>query len=649
MRLSIIKGVIFFLLLHLIAVSAQEQPIENYNNYQSLDMRFILDASIDVNLLQSTATLSDMRVDLSFFPYETNLQDVLKITYPSSPSIQPKITKQYITYQWEDIKNHEKLSYGVDATIRTKSGLPFMTKTISFPLQVDAAHLEYTKAASFIDITPEIEKQASEIAAGETDAMRVIFKIADWTRKNIEYDLSTLTAETVQKSSWVLTNKQGVCDEITNLFISMLRSLGIPARFVSGMVYSNINYTWGPHGWAEVYLPDIGWVPFDVTFGQYGWIDPSHIKLKDDLDAGTPSAEYSWKSTSEDQMDISDAKLSTTLIGTGPLIDPFLKVHAEPYKKAVKQGSKVPLLVTIENTRNIYVAPIVVVTKAPGIDGSNIQEVLLKPEETKTIAWMMEIPPDAAPEYIYTSSIEVKTTFGNTAETEIKYATAYDPIDEEQALVIVNDLEDKAEKTTLDTVGFSCYTAKEMYYKGDPITVKCHLTSIDTQSLSLEACLRESCQDVKILPKEEREISFQLSSIDAGRLTASLEDSYRVKYALIPVKVIATPEVFINNIKPQTIPYGQLAEVSFDVETSTPIKKVTLDFGFDQLAFDVIEKSKEINLQISPKSLINGLKLELAYSDELGKIYTEEKTIKIPVTNVPWYAKIIFSIAKWFQ
>jgi hypothetical protein len=261
----------------------------------------------------------------------------------------------------------------------------------------------------------------------------------------------------------------------------------------------------------------------------------------------------------------------------------------------------------------------------------------------------MNIPPDAAPEFIYTSTIEVQTTFGNTAATEIKYATAYDAFNKEQADAIVKELEEQAEKTKLETIGFSCFTEQKMYYKGDPIKVICHLTSIDTQSLSVEACLREQCQDVKLLPKDERQLSFELPSIETGRLIASLEDSFRVTYAFVPVKVIATPEVSITNIKPETVPYGQQVDLTFDVETSTPITKVTIDFGFDQLNFDTIEKNKALSLQLSARHLMNGLEMELIYSDELGKIYTDKKTINIPVTNVPWYAEIIFSIAKWFQ
>ena len=66
-------------------------------------------------------------------------------------------------------------------------------------------------------------------------------------RKNVKYDITTSTEDVSQKSSWVLKNKIGVCDEITNLFISLNRASGIPARFVSGVVsYVDTTATFTP-------------------------------------------------------------------------------------------------------------------------------------------------------------------------------------------------------------------------------------------------------------------------------------------------------------------------------------------------------------------------------------------------------------------
>ena len=91
------------------------------------------------------------------------------------------------------------------------------------------------------DINNDIRLLASRIAHGEDDLYKVLFKLGIWIENNIVYNMSSLTADAAQKSSWVLENKYGVCDELTSLFISMARSLGIPARF-AGIVYTSDRY-----------------------------------------------------------------------------------------------------------------------------------------------------------------------------------------------------------------------------------------------------------------------------------------------------------------------------------------------------------------------------------------------------------------------
>jgi len=71
-------------------------------------------------------------------------------------------------------------------------------------------------------------------------------------------------------------NKSGVCDEIANVYVAMLRSLGIPARPAAGMVHdfdiddegNILPILAAGHAWVEFWLPDVGWVPADPTWGQ---------------------------------------------------------------------------------------------------------------------------------------------------------------------------------------------------------------------------------------------------------------------------------------------------------------------------------------------------------------------------------------------
>ncbi len=58
----------------------------------------------------------------------------------------------------------------------------------------------------------------------------------------------------------------GVCQDHAHAFIACARSLGIPARYVSGYLYSDDLSHLASHAWAEAWL-DGSWYCFDVTNG----------------------------------------------------------------------------------------------------------------------------------------------------------------------------------------------------------------------------------------------------------------------------------------------------------------------------------------------------------------------------------------------
>lgn len=66
---------------------------------------------------------------------------------------------------------------------------------------------------------------------------------------------------------YVVREGHGDCGQVSLLYISLMRTLGVPARWESGWMLhpGEVNY----HDWAEVYFEGVGWVPVDVSFGRY--------------------------------------------------------------------------------------------------------------------------------------------------------------------------------------------------------------------------------------------------------------------------------------------------------------------------------------------------------------------------------------------
>ncbi|CAD5106569.1 transglutaminase family protein [Zestomonas carbonaria] len=70
----------------------------------------------------------------------------------------------------------------------------------------------------------------------------------------------------------VLQSRRGVCQDFAHLMLACLRSLGLPARYVSGYLLTQpppgqprLIGADASHAWVSVYCPRHGWVDFDPT------------------------------------------------------------------------------------------------------------------------------------------------------------------------------------------------------------------------------------------------------------------------------------------------------------------------------------------------------------------------------------------------
>jgi hypothetical protein len=108
---------------------------------------------------------------------------------------------------------------------------------------------------------PEIVEAAKELL-GKDDVETV--------RKTMDFVTRTLRRGPYDPQDhgalWALHKKQGDCTEFADLFVALCRANNLPARFRQGFLVCDIPKGSTPkHDWAEVYLADYGWVPFDPS------------------------------------------------------------------------------------------------------------------------------------------------------------------------------------------------------------------------------------------------------------------------------------------------------------------------------------------------------------------------------------------------
>jgi transglutaminase-like putative cysteine protease len=117
---------------------------------------------------------------------------------------------------------------------------------------------------------PQIKSLGRRIAGAERDPRRVTEAITKWVHDSLGKRITFGVPNALR----VLEARSGDCNEHTQLFVALARSVGIPARIAAGLVYLDGKFYY--HAWPEVLLTD--WTAVDPTFGQFP-ADAAHLRF----------------------------------------------------------------------------------------------------------------------------------------------------------------------------------------------------------------------------------------------------------------------------------------------------------------------------------------------------------------------------------
>jgi transglutaminase-like putative cysteine protease len=74
------------------------------------------------------------------------------------------------------------------------------------------------------------------------------------------------TSDVQDSAAVAFKSGEGVCQDHAHVYIAAARSMGIPARYVSGYIYTGDASEAASHAWVDVWLgAEIGWQSIDVT------------------------------------------------------------------------------------------------------------------------------------------------------------------------------------------------------------------------------------------------------------------------------------------------------------------------------------------------------------------------------------------------
>lgn len=111
--------------------------------------------------------------------------------------------------------------------------------------------------------TPQIADLAAR-AVGEGSDLERLHRLSNAVRDHVDYRSESTDSCTTAGEAFAAG--AGVCQDHAHVLISAARSIGYPARYVSGYLCPlDVGTPAASHAWAEIFVENLGWVGFDAA------------------------------------------------------------------------------------------------------------------------------------------------------------------------------------------------------------------------------------------------------------------------------------------------------------------------------------------------------------------------------------------------
>ena len=163
--------------------------------------------------------------------------------------------------------NNSKIRYQGTARLPLVTPSDLRKDPSDYPEEIRDSYLQLPR------LDPRVKKLAETITARSTNDYDKAANIQRYLIANYAYTLNLTSAGKDPLAYFLFTRHAGHCEYFATAMTIMLRSIGVPARYVTGFLPGEYNDVGGDyiirgsdaHAWVEVYFPDYGWMTFDPT------------------------------------------------------------------------------------------------------------------------------------------------------------------------------------------------------------------------------------------------------------------------------------------------------------------------------------------------------------------------------------------------
>jgi len=132
--------------------------------------------------------------------------------------------------------------------------------------------LQYCFASRYVPRGEDIAAWAAPAFPVGRPVLEGAFDLTRRIHETFEYDPRATNIST--PVAQVMEHRRGVCQDFAHVALGCLRSIGLPARYVSGYLRTDprpgaprLEGVDASHAWISVFAPGIGWIDFDPTNG----------------------------------------------------------------------------------------------------------------------------------------------------------------------------------------------------------------------------------------------------------------------------------------------------------------------------------------------------------------------------------------------
>ena len=181
------------------------------------------------------------------------------------------------------VSSTEALPKGSRYSLRSNLSQADMQSLRSTESLADPAWVQQRYVALPFDFSPRVRELAAQITHGYDTRIDKATAIERYLHREMSYneDIPNPPNDMDRVEWFLFEQKEGYCDYYASSFVTMARSLGIPARLAAGYSRGEL-VEGGPesedselvkyrqrsddaHTWPEVYFPELGWIEFEPT------------------------------------------------------------------------------------------------------------------------------------------------------------------------------------------------------------------------------------------------------------------------------------------------------------------------------------------------------------------------------------------------